>query len=225
MNIDTRARRAAQAIHEAVEVREMTTQTKDHKPVERFDDYRDRKQRNRRLGAMLAAAAVVILAAILVYQAVGTPEQSVPADNGAAIAPASKVSPLDGKWRTAVITKQDVRSFLAEIRLSEAADVVAAEYPQIFTFSVNAGQYGTVSARVAGGTAEGVDSGVIEVDGNRLILIAEGGGQVVYTWTLDGDTLQLTYVSDTFPDVGGIADEAFGRAIYEASPMTPAPTP
>ena len=62
MTLDTRARRAAQGIHRAVEVMEMTTSTKEPRKVERFDRFRDRKQRNRRLGAILVAAALVITA-------------------------------------------------------------------------------------------------------------------------------------------------------------------
>jgi Tol biopolymer transport system component len=66
MTLDTRARRAAQGIHRAVEVMEMTTSTKEPRQVERFDHFRDRKQRNRRLGAILVAAALVITAVVLV---------------------------------------------------------------------------------------------------------------------------------------------------------------
>lgn len=66
MTLETRARRAAQGIHRAVEVMEMTTTTKEPRKVERFDRFRDRKQRNRRLGAILVAAALVITAVVLV---------------------------------------------------------------------------------------------------------------------------------------------------------------
>lgn len=82
MNIDTRARRAAQGVHEAVEVREMTTQTKDPKPVERFDDYRDRKQRNRRRGALVAAAAIALVAVVLVLVVRPGESATTPAGTG-----------------------------------------------------------------------------------------------------------------------------------------------
>jgi Tol biopolymer transport system component len=61
MTLDTRARRAALGIHRAVEVMEMTTSTTEHRTVERFDRFRDRKQRNRRVGALLVAAMVAIV--------------------------------------------------------------------------------------------------------------------------------------------------------------------
>ena len=58
MDLDTRARSAAQGILRAVEVMEMSTDTKEPRKVERFDQYRDRKNKNRKFGAMAVAAAV-----------------------------------------------------------------------------------------------------------------------------------------------------------------------
>ena len=43
MDLETRARSAAQGIHRAVEVMEMSTHTDQPRKVERFDRYRDRK--------------------------------------------------------------------------------------------------------------------------------------------------------------------------------------
>ena len=60
MTLDTRARMAAQGIRNAVEVMEMSTSTKEPRKVERFDRFRDRKQRNRRIGALLVAAMLTI---------------------------------------------------------------------------------------------------------------------------------------------------------------------
>jgi hypothetical protein len=66
MTLDTRARRAAQGIHRAVEVMEMTTFTKEPRKVERFERFRDRKQRNRRIGAIAVATALAIGALVVV---------------------------------------------------------------------------------------------------------------------------------------------------------------
>jgi WD40 repeat protein len=65
MTFESRARGAVLDIHRAVEVMEMTTSTKEPRKIERFDQYRDRKQRNRRIGA-LVVAGVFIVAAIVV---------------------------------------------------------------------------------------------------------------------------------------------------------------
>ena len=69
MTLDTRARRAAQGIHHAVEVMEMSTSTKEPRGVERFDRFRDRKQRNRRIGAFLVAAILVIATIVVATNA------------------------------------------------------------------------------------------------------------------------------------------------------------
>ncbi len=67
MTFESRARVAVLDIHRAVEVMEMSTHT-DQKPgtVERFDRFRDRKQRNRRIGAIIVAAALIAAAAVVV---------------------------------------------------------------------------------------------------------------------------------------------------------------
>ena len=52
MTFETRARGAVLDIHRAVEVMEMTTSTKEPRKIERFDQYRDKKQRNRRIGSL-----------------------------------------------------------------------------------------------------------------------------------------------------------------------------
>jgi hypothetical protein len=68
MTFDTRARRAAQGIHRAVEVMEMSS-TKTPQKLTRFDQYRERKFRNRRIGAIavgIAVPVVLLIVAVLV---------------------------------------------------------------------------------------------------------------------------------------------------------------
>jgi hypothetical protein len=78
MTLDTRARRAAQGIHRAVEVMEMSTSTKGPGNVERFDRFRDRKQRNRRIGALLVAAMIAIAAIIATTNALERSDTEIP---------------------------------------------------------------------------------------------------------------------------------------------------
>jgi hypothetical protein len=96
MTLDTRARRAAQGIHRAVEVMEMSTFTKGPRKVERFDRFRDRKQRNRRIGAIVVGTAIVITTVVVVStNALDRGQGTVPADRGDGSShPASLVEPV-----------------------------------------------------------------------------------------------------------------------------------
>ena len=80
MTFDSRARAAVLDIHRAVEVMEMTTSTKEPRTVDRFDRFRDRKQRNRRIGAIIVAGALVVTAIVVVSMNIaGKDEEGIPA--------------------------------------------------------------------------------------------------------------------------------------------------
>src|SRR5687767_12634515 len=82
MTFESRARGAVLDIHRAVEVMEMSKVTDQKQPgtVERFDRFRDRKQRNRRVGAILVAGALVVAAIVVVStNMLGNDEEVVPA--------------------------------------------------------------------------------------------------------------------------------------------------
>jgi Tol biopolymer transport system component len=78
MTLDTRARRAARGIRRAVEVMEMSTSTKEPRKIERFDRFRDRKQRNRRIGAFLVAATFAIATIVVGTKAFERGDRKVP---------------------------------------------------------------------------------------------------------------------------------------------------
>jgi hypothetical protein len=59
MTFDTRAHRAVQGIHRAVEVMEMSD-TKTPQRITRFDQYRERKSRNQRIAAIAVGIAVPV---------------------------------------------------------------------------------------------------------------------------------------------------------------------
>jgi hypothetical protein len=63
---------------------EMTTSTKEPRTVERFDRFRDRKQQNRRIGAILVAGALVVIGIVVVSaNMVGKDDGAIPAAPGA----------------------------------------------------------------------------------------------------------------------------------------------
>ncbi len=63
MTFDSRARRAVQGVHRAVEVMEMSS-TKTPQRLTRFDQYRERKSRNQRIVAIAVGIAVPIVLVI-----------------------------------------------------------------------------------------------------------------------------------------------------------------
>jgi hypothetical protein len=79
MIFDTRARQAAQGIHRAVEVMEMSS-TKTPQRLTRFDQYREGKSRNKRIGAIavgIAVPLVLLIVAVRVLESDRRPEVSV----------------------------------------------------------------------------------------------------------------------------------------------------
>ena len=79
MTLDTRARQAAQGIHRAVEVMEMSRSTLEPRKIARFDRFRDRKQRNRRIGALVVAAMLAIATIVGATIALRSRDTTVPA--------------------------------------------------------------------------------------------------------------------------------------------------
>ena len=71
MTFDTRARRAVQGIHRAVEVMEMSS-TKTPQRLTRFDHYRERKSRNQRIAAIAVGIAVPIALVIGAVRLLGS---------------------------------------------------------------------------------------------------------------------------------------------------------
>jgi hypothetical protein len=97
MTFDTRAHRAVQGIHRAVEVMEMSS-TKTPQRLTRFDQYRERKTRNQRIAAIAVGIAVpvaLLIGAVRVLGSNGDPQ--VPATT-----PSESVTPppVSGRTRT-----------------------------------------------------------------------------------------------------------------------------
>jgi tetrahydromethanopterin S-methyltransferase subunit F len=78
MTFDTRARQAVQGIHRAVEVMEMSS-TKTRQRLTRFDQYQDRKARNKRIAALAVGivVSVLLVGAVLVLRSERRPRVSV----------------------------------------------------------------------------------------------------------------------------------------------------
>jgi hypothetical protein len=78
MTFDSRARRAVQGIHRAVEVMEMSS-TKTPQKLTRFDQYRERKSRNQRVVALIVGIALPILLIAGAWRLFGSGGSGTPA--------------------------------------------------------------------------------------------------------------------------------------------------
>ena len=95
MRFDERARRAAQGIHRAVEVMEMSN-TKTPQKITRFDQYRARTSRNQRIVAIAVGVALPLLLLVGAVRFLGSdPEPKVPLAR-----PSTSVSPTPVSGRT-----------------------------------------------------------------------------------------------------------------------------
>jgi hypothetical protein len=95
MNFDERARRASQGVHRAVEVMEMSS-TKTPQKLTRFDQYRGRTSRNRRIVAIAVGVGLPLLLLIGAVRFLGSdPDPTVPL-----APPSTSVSPTPVSGRT-----------------------------------------------------------------------------------------------------------------------------
>jgi hypothetical protein len=94
MTFDTRARRAAQGIHRAVEEMEMSS-TKTPQKLARFDKYREGKSRNKRIVALTVGIAVPLVPVIVAIAVLGSDRDSnVPVTTpSTAVKPSTVVTP------------------------------------------------------------------------------------------------------------------------------------
>jgi hypothetical protein len=101
MTFDSRARRAVQGIHRAVEVMEMSS-TKTPQRLTRFDRYRDRKSRNQRIAALavgIAVPVVLLIGAVLVLRSDRGPAVPLKAPSVTPTAPSVTQTADSGRTR------------------------------------------------------------------------------------------------------------------------------
>ena len=97
MTFDSRARRAVQGIHRAVEVTDMSS-TKTPQRLTRFDQYRGRKSRNHRIAAIAVGIAVPVALVIGAVRVLGSDGNSVVP--GATPSQAVTPPPVSGRSNT-----------------------------------------------------------------------------------------------------------------------------
>lgn len=126
---------------------------------------------------------------------------------------------LEDTWVTPVVTRSQVLRGLADAGYARYADTVALDlgYPAAFSLRFDEQHYWM---RTASGLQP--DHGSWELHGDRLVLIPTGCDpcQLHFAWRLQDDVLQLGLVRDTSPEVDGVPDVAYARALYSTVPLT-----
>jgi len=101
MRFDSRARRAVQGIHRAVEVMEMSS-TKTPQRLARFDQHRERRSRNQRIAALavgIALPVVLVILAVLVLRSDRGPAVPLAPPSVTQTAPSVTTKAVSGRSR------------------------------------------------------------------------------------------------------------------------------
>jgi hypothetical protein len=88
----------------------------------------------------------------------------------------------------------------------------------VFTLRIEDGKW-TEDLSKDGGPDENIDFGPYEVTGDTVV-VTHGNGTDTFRWSVDGNTLTLTFVESIgIPPYQGIPEEVFQRAFYTAAPF------
>jgi hypothetical protein len=185
---------------------------------------RERRERlTRRTAVTVAAAAATVAVALVVTNP--RDRDQVPAPEPPTPTPTSEVAnPLAGHWVSEPVTRADVRR--AARLAGDASDAATMleglpALPFRVTLVVDGSRNEMVTRLRHGGQEDLTDQENVEVDGDRVLLtpqLADGG--TVHRWSIEGDTLRLTFVSTTEAPSEGAPAEAWQRLLYDAAPFT-----
>jgi hypothetical protein len=136
---------------------------------------------------------------------------------------ASAASELEGVWHTGVVTPDDAMAALQAADLQQAAQPFFEFWKigreNVFTLRVSRGRWACYVSRDGGLSAED-DSGSYTIDGDLVTIRHSDAGTDTLRWSVDGDTLTISYVSDTFPADIPRGEEVYQRVLYMSSPWT-----
>lgn len=169
------------------------------------------------IGLMLLAACGAAISSVPSVPPSAPP--SVPASAPAATEGASE---LEGVWHTGVITPDDAIATLQAADLGQYAQGFLSFWKpgdeNVFTLRISGGRWALYVSK-DGGLAEEDDSGAYTIDGNT-VTIRHDDGTDTHEWSVSGDTLTITYLSDTFSSPIPHGEEIYQRVLYMTSPWT-----
>jgi len=137
----------------------------------------------------------------------------------------SAASALEGVWHTGVVTPDDAQATLQAAGLQQWTQPFLANSgfadSNVFTLRILGGRWVQYWSK-NGGTDEDNDDGAYSISADTVTISHGSLGSDTYRWSVQGDTLTLTFLSDTFAPTDGIPEEVFQRAFYSA-PFTRGP--
>lgn len=185
---------------------------------------------------VLASVTFAALATLVVGCGGDDEDESSPSDSTPATATSTTSAPEDaaasqaadaveGRWETAPISRSAVETTLGAVGLSQwieqwigLSDFQDFREDAVVTLSLEQGRW-TAEVAVGDDPPQVADAGSFSVEGDTVLYTPNSGGVNTYRWMIDGDQLELEFISTTEPDFAGIPNEVFQRALYTVSPF------
>jgi hypothetical protein len=179
-----------------------------------------------RRAAVAATAAAAAVAATVVVTTQGKDDAPQPAPPGPTSTPSPMpdASALDGTWRSAPLTKGDVRRAARDAGHPGATAAMLGALPSTpfrLVLVVDLDRNSTLLKLRTGGREQTSDQENIEVSGDQVVLrprFAEG--ENVHRWTVEDGVLRLSFVSTTERPSEGAPSEAWQRLLYDTAAFT-----
>ncbi len=165
-------------------------------------------------------AVVALLAAGCASGAASTASPT-PTTAPVASASTATTTALETVWHTSVVTQDDMRAALQAAGLQEWIQPFLSQVAgqqNVFTLRVLGGRWVQYWSKDGGSAAEN-DSGPYTITGDHVTVSHDDGGSDTYRWAVTGDTLTVTFLSDTFPPGEGIPERVYQTAFYMSSPF------
>ena len=176
----------------------------------------------RKLGALLVT--------VLALASCGSDDGTTVSETGTSRSSSTPAEPdasssgaaLEGTWRTEPISLADAEDTLRAHGLEDSIESFRANAPfedgavLILDIGEEWDLYGQT------GDAEPVEidyDASVDIDGDEVTFTHSDGANT-YRWEVDGDTLKLDFVKSTLPDLEGVPEEVYQRALYMTSDFT-----
>ena len=174
----------------------------------------------------MLAIAVLLVTGCAGAPALASPKPPAPTapatTTPAATRPPSSLapSPLENVWHSGVVTPDMVRAALqASGGLQQWQQAFVAGMPEesVFTLRILNGRWVEYWSK-DGGPDEENDSGPYSISGDNVTISHSDPGTDTFQWSVEGDTLTLKFLSDTFPTGAGIPERVYQTAFYQSAP-------